>query len=80
MTDQGTDRPDSIATEYYVDGYDPNGIRRVWGYCLCKTGAMDQARLAASEYVVRRPDTRPVTSWGFSNPYQLMQHKPENGQ
>lgn len=66
---------DEIATEYYVDGYDPNGVRRVWGYCLCETGAMDQARRAASEYVVRRPDTRPVTNWGFKergtrNPYQ----------
>ena len=57
-------------TECYVDGYDPDGIPRVWGSGPDATGAMDQARLAASEYIATKYSkgwsyVKPITDWSF---------------
>ena len=57
-------------TEYCVDGYDPDGIPRVWGSGPDATGAMESARLAASEYIDAKYSkgwsyVKPITDWSF---------------
>jgi hypothetical protein len=48
-----------------VDGLDPNGIRRVFGYADMEEDARREAMFAAAEYVERRPDTKPLEKWNF---------------
>ena len=42
-----------------IEGYDANGIRRVWAISDC------EAQIAAMEYVTHRPDTGPLDKWTF---------------
>lgn len=38
-------------------GYDPNGVRRVWG--MTPADVVDAIR----DYLARRPDTGPLSKW-----------------
>ena len=53
-----------------IDGFDPDGIPRVWGSGPDATEAMESARLAASEYIDAKYSKGwayfpPVTEWSF---------------
>src|SRR3990167_8664190 len=47
------------------NGYDPSGIRRVWGQDEYEQTALGFAKEEASDYVRRRPDTAPLDQWTF---------------
>ncbi len=46
-------------------GYDANGHKRVWGTGYGKQQAADSCLKAAELYVVKRPDTGPLSGWKF---------------
>ncbi len=46
-------------------GYDPNGIRRVFGTGSTRDLAETRCREAAKDYVQRRRDTGPLDQWSF---------------
>lgn len=50
-------------TEY--TGYDASGYPRVYGTGFGRQQAADNCLKAAQEYIVRRPDTGPLSKWRF---------------
>jgi len=50
---------------FRVNGVDPNGIPRVFGYGPTEKDAEYEAREAAREYIKRRPDTEPLCNWTY---------------
>lgn len=48
-----------------IDGLDPQGIPRVFGYADNRTEAMQQCQTAAMAYIARRPDCAPYDNWQF---------------
>lgn len=44
---------------------DANGIPRAWGEGSTTDAAMREAQDAATDYLKRRPDTGPASSWTF---------------
>ena len=48
-----------------VDGIDPAGVPRVFGYGEMEEDARREAMFAAYDYVQRRRDTGPLDRWSF---------------
>ena len=47
-------------------GSSPDGARRVYGQGTTEAEAVTQARIAATEYLQRRPDCGPLSDWLFN--------------
>jgi hypothetical protein len=54
----------------HVVGFDPNGIRRVYG------STWSEARQEARKYIRKRPDTAPLSAWRFELLDQLQFSSP----
>jgi hypothetical protein len=53
-------------------GYDPRGVRRVYGVGASHDIAEERCRRAVWDYVKQRPDTGPLSRW------QLVFDKPQS--
>ena len=51
-------------------GYDPNGIKRVFGHGNTHTEALKETIEAAIDYITKRPDTGPFGEWDYKEKEQ----------
>jgi|RhiMetdeSRZDD1v2_1073273.scaffolds.fasta_scaffold1367449_1 hypothetical protein len=50
---------------FRCEGFDPKGIRRVYGEGQTASEAEAECRSAALDYIRRRPGTGPLADWTF---------------
>jgi hypothetical protein len=50
---------------FRCEGFDPQGVRRVFGEGRTADAAENECRVAAQDYVRRSPDTGPLANWTF---------------
>ena len=50
---------------FRCEGFDPTGVRRVFGKGRTADAAEYECRVAAQNYVRRRSDTGPLADWTF---------------
>jgi hypothetical protein len=60
------DRKKEMTMFRYV-GYDPNGVKRVYGEGQSEQTACHSCKEAAMDYVSRRRDTGPLDRWTFKD-------------